>query len=352
MNAAGRARTGSSYTPRPMRQLFEYHPTIAYRFIPGLKVRVEHESGGYLVRTNSTGFRCEREFTPAKAPGTRRVLVFGDSFTAGDGVSNPKRYTDVLETLVPDLEVFNFGLSGTGTDQQYLVWREFARGIEADAVVMTVCVENIRRVNSKFRPYIDDKGEEKIYAKPYFEPAGDGVELRGVPVAREPLTKEELEAGEDGVAKTGRFAGLRVLVNKLGLRDIAQKVTGYQPLPEYDDAASPDWGLMRAVIKKWVGEVDLPVILMPWPVLQYVEETASSENCRARYRELDAEIRASRGPKGAFVLHDMLPDLWKYSAPERRAMRFPGADIHPTPSGHEAVARSLAPVVERVLESR
>ena len=323
-----------------MRQLFEYHPTIAYRFIPGLQVRVPHESGGYLIRTNSTGFRCEREFVPAKPPGTRRVLVFGDSFTAGDGVSNPKRYTDVLETLVPNLEVFNFGLSGTGTDQQYLVWKEYARAIEADAVVMTVCMENIRRVNSRFRPFVDDKGEEKVYSKPYFVEEGGKLELRGTPVPREPLTKAEVEH-QEGVAKTGRFAGLRVLVNKLGLRDLAQKVTGYQPLPEYDDADSPDWLLMRAVLKEWIGQVKRPVILMPWPVLQYIEETASPESCRARFREVAAETGCT--------LHDMLPDLWKYPAEERRAFRFPGADIHPTASGHGAVARSLAPVVERVL---
>jgi len=325
-----------------MRQLFEYHPTVAYRFIPGLKVRVEHESGGYLIRTNSTGFRCEREFAPARAPGMRRVLVFGDSFTAGDGVSNAKRYTDVLETHLPDLEVFNFGLSGTGTDQQYLIWREYAREIEADAVVMTVCMENIRRVNSRYRPFIDDKGEEKVYAKPYFVEEGGRLELRGTPVPREPLSKEQIEH-EEGVAKTGRFAGLRVLVNKLGLRDIAQKVTGYQPLPEYDDADSPDWRLMRAVLKEWIGQVKTPVILMPWPVLQYIEGTASPGHCRARFGEVAAEAGAH------CVLHDMLPDLWKYTPEERRGFRFPGADIHPTVSGHAAVAKSLAPVVERVL---
>ena len=33
------------------RQLLEYHPRIGHRFIPGLKARIEHEGGGYLVRT-------------------------------------------------------------------------------------------------------------------------------------------------------------------------------------------------------------------------------------------------------------------------------------------------------------
>src|ERR1700755_2605937 len=108
-------------------QLFEYHPVIGYRFIPGLKTRLEHEGGGYLVRTNDAGFRSEHEYTKAKTPGKFRILLFGDSFTAGDAVSNKHRYGDVLETLLPDIEVYNFGLSGSGTDQHYLIWREIAR---------------------------------------------------------------------------------------------------------------------------------------------------------------------------------------------------------------------------------
>lgn len=323
-----------------MRQLFEYHPTIAYRFIPGLRVRVPHESGGYLVRTNQTGFRCEREFVPERTPGTKRVLIFGDSFTAGDGVSNPKRYTDVLERLVPDLEVYNFGLSGTGTDQQYLIWREWARPLAADLVILMVAVENIRRVNSRSRLFLGDKGEERIYAKPYFELTDGVLQLRGIPVPRDPLPPEVLEQGQAGVAKTGRFETLRVLVNKMGLRDLAQKVTGYQPLPEYDDPKGPDWVLMRAVLLEWIRQVPQPVLLVPFPVFQYVEGTADPDHCVACFREAAAEAPCR--------LHDMLPDLHAYSPEQRRALRFP-VDIHPSPAGHEAVARSLAPVVERLL---
>ena len=31
-------------------------------------------------------------------------------------------------------EVYNFALSGSGTDQQYLIWKEYAQNIEADLV--------------------------------------------------------------------------------------------------------------------------------------------------------------------------------------------------------------------------
>ncbi len=44
------------------RQLFQYDPTIGYHFVPNLKARVEHEAGGYLLRTNRDGFRCRHPF--------------------------------------------------------------------------------------------------------------------------------------------------------------------------------------------------------------------------------------------------------------------------------------------------
>ena len=38
------------------RQLFEYNDVLGYRFIPNIKARIQHESGGYLLQTNSSGF--------------------------------------------------------------------------------------------------------------------------------------------------------------------------------------------------------------------------------------------------------------------------------------------------------
>ena len=122
-------------------QLFQHHPVIGYTFIPNLKTRIEHESGGYLVRTNAAAFRSEHEFSNPKTNGKCRVLLFGDSFTAGDAVSNKHRFGDVLETLIPDIEVYNFGLSGTGTDQHYLVWHEIANKFEYDVVVIVAQVD-------------------------------------------------------------------------------------------------------------------------------------------------------------------------------------------------------------------
>jgi len=329
-----------------MRQLYEYHPVVGYRYIPRLKVRIPHEGGGYLMQVNEQGFRADRPFVPAATPGYRRVLVFGDSFTAGDAVPNRQRYTDLLEARLPaagtaPVEVYNFGLSSTGTDQQYLIWREFACGIEHDLVVIAVFVENIRRVVAQFRPHRDEHGIERIYAKPYFQLDNDGLRLCQVPPRREPYGEHELDAGQAAaVDQGGRFLMLRKMVTKLGMREMVQHLTQYQPLPHYDSPANPAWRLMRAILTEWIRSLDRPVLLMPLPLPQHLDETCDPAPYQARFAELALELDCR--------LHDPLPDLLRIPSATRRQLRWE-KDIHFTPAGHDALAHSLQPVIADML---
>lgn len=329
------------------RPLLQHHPTLGYHFVPGLAARIDHEGGGYLFRTNGAGFRCRHEFVPRKQAGRFRILLFGDSYTAGDGVSDPARYGDVLETLLPGVEVYNLGLPGTGTDQHYLAWREVGRQLEHDLVVIATMVENIRRVTARYRPYRSARGEALLLAKPYFTLGEDGSPiLHGVPVPREPVATGDLSAEETAaVDRGGRLEWLRVAVNRLGpsAKAIAQRLSRYQPLPGYDRPDHPDWRLLEAILRQWIGEIAAPVVIFPIPLYQYVEGTASPAAYQARFGSLADPPRVT--------VHDPLPDLLAYPEPQRRAFRFE-RDCHPTPRGHRALAESLARAVAPRLERR
>jgi carbamoyltransferase len=329
------------------RQLFSYDPTIGYRFVPGLKARVDHEGGGYLLRTNQAGFRCRHEFTREKPPGVFRILLFGDSFTAGDAVSDKYRYGDLLESLLPGTQVLNFGLSGSGTDQQYLIWREHAAELEHDLVLIGVQVENIRRVVARYRAYQWADGEDVVLAKPYFTLESDGsLRLHQVPVPREPLARSAL-AGREAAAldQGGRFAWLRAPINRLGprVKDLVQRLTRYQPVPGYDRPDHPDWRLLEAILRRWLAEVSVPVVLCPIPLYQYIEETASPKRYQARFRSLEVPDRV--------IVHDPLPAFRAHSREERRRFRFE-RDVHPTRAAHRVLAESLAGCLEPLLERR
>jgi hypothetical protein len=324
------------------RRIFEYHPVIGHRFIPNLKARVPFEGGGYLVRTNEDGFRSDRPFHPTRTNACRRVLLFGDSCTAGEGVSNRQRYSDVLEAGIGNIEVYNFGVPGTGTDQQYLLWREFASGLESDLVIIAVFVENIRRVAARYRVYFDDVGRRVVYAKPYYTLSGGALTLHHVPPpprAVEPsgMTSDDRAAMDDG----GPFPRLRQVATALGAKAILQRHIGYEPLPEYRSPHTPAWRLMRAILVQWIGEIGASkVLLVPLPLYHHVEELADAAPYQARFADLAAEIGCR--------LHDPLPDLLRYSRAERRRFRFE-RDPHPTAEGHGALAASLRPVIERML---
>jgi carbamoyltransferase len=332
-----------------------YHPNIGFTFTPNHKARLPHESGGYLLRTNAAGFRSEREFVAAATPGKFRILLFGDSQAAGFGVGNRDRFSDLIETMVPDTEVFNYSLDGAGTDQQYLAWHE-AAAIDHDLLVIAPYVEDIKRVNSPYQRFIDANGSEVFYAKPWLEPRGDALLLHNVPVPKRPWTDAsrppmpQQQPGWNAPAQVNARAAYRLLpeslrraVRSTGLFDLGQKLIRIQHAPGYDRADNPGWQRLHAILAHWIGESRAPVLLLPVPMYTFVEETADASGYQTRYRELAAAT-------GAY-LHDPLPDLRARSPDERRAYRF-ATDPHLTRTGHRAMAESLAPVIAQVMQDR
>ena len=242
------------------------------------------------------------------------------------------------------VEVFNLALPGTGTDQQYLVWKDFAHEIEHDLVVLAVQVENIRRVNSRFRRVHDVFNQKIVLAKPYFElDAGGLTQPRHYPVPKAPLCEDNLSpADSPHVERGGRLEGMRNLINKMGpgVKQLIQRVAKPQPLPEYGSADRPEWQLMKAIIGQWCAEIRKPVLVYLLPVYTYVEELADPSAYQSRFRELENEV--------GFKLVDPLPQLQSRTREERRHFRFK-ADIHPTRAMHAALAGVLGAEIKSVL---
>ena len=323
------------------KRLMQYDPVLGYRFAPGLKVRIPHEGGGYLVKTNRDGFRCDHNVTPTKTK-ARRVLVFGDSYTAGDGVSNGKRYSDVLEQNLGDTEVLNFGLSGSGTDQQYLLFKQYTDRFVYDAVVISVLVENIKRNVARDREWSDRVGESICVPKPWFQMSSLGeLTLMGVPVPP-PYKRDSSVLSHSGAEQL--LLGARKIINRLGpdFKDRLQKMMRFQPLREYGSADNYSWKLMQAILTKWVSEIKVPVMIAVFPVYQYVEETANYKDVRKRFDELAHRTKVP--------IYHVVDDLLTYPVQVRRSFRFQ-TDDHPTPLAHKLVGEAMAKHLVSLLET-
>ena len=329
------------------RMVLRYHPTIGHLFVPNQYARLANESGGYALVTNGAGFRSDCEFVARK--GDRpRILAFGDSTLAGDNGPNGDRYSERLGELL-DAEVYNFGVSGTGTDQHLLILRECAKQVEGDLILLAVQVDAIRRVQASDRESIDRvTGSRVMVPKPYFTLEADGLGLHNVPVpkTRPPATTDPgRHANAAGGALQRLALGRRLRSVRTLLRERAPhaqaemyRLAGFTPYPEYDSDATPGWRLLEAIIRRFVDEAaPVPVLIVAVPTPEFFQYRA-----HPNYLRLFERFHAPE--RGVHVV-DITTPLASLPWDERRALTFRG-DVHFSAEGHRRVAEVLARAID------
>lgn len=136
----------AGYSPAHVNPLKAFHvadPAIGHRGRPGYEGRFKRPEFDIRVVHDERGFR-----RPAKPVDPdrceRKVLVYGDSFIWGWGVSPGQLVTDRLAMLRPDLCVYNFGINASGTAMQYTLFeREHLEMVaEGDLVVVLFCAND------------------------------------------------------------------------------------------------------------------------------------------------------------------------------------------------------------------
>ena len=98
---------------------------------------IQQRRGPFTV--NSAGMRARREYSKAPPPDTLRIALFGDSFTAGEAVSDDDAWGHQLEMELNQAgirtEVLNFGVGEYGMDQAFLRWQHLGRDYSPDIVI-------------------------------------------------------------------------------------------------------------------------------------------------------------------------------------------------------------------------
>ena len=155
---------------RPMYFSFDTFDTkLGYRTRANIRNRRVFDNK--VLNTNADGFRGLREFSLLKDPTKTRILLLGDSFTFGEGVSDDETYADVLQRALPNAEVINAGVHGYAHDQMLVMLREQLR-FKPDIVMLGYLPADLPRNLLSFRDY----------AKPWYTLGDSGLELHGIPV--------------------------------------------------------------------------------------------------------------------------------------------------------------------------
>jgi len=178
-------------------EAFQFDPELGWVPVPNAATQQTSGNRTISVRHNSLGLR-ERELSDI-APD--RFLFLGDSFTYGYDAEANERFSDLLQKALPRYGIVNAGVSGYGTDQQFLLMKRLWNEINPKYVVLTFCVDNDRDDNTSSYRY-------RKYHKPYFVRTGDGEwQVRGYPLPR--LSRNDLS--DSGWLE--RFALLRFAVD-------------------------------------------------------------------------------------------------------------------------------------------
>lgn len=121
--------------------LWRTHPERGHELRPGF-VGVSYDAP---VHINTDGLR-DFERAVDRSPMTHRVAVFGDSMTFGIGVPIEQTFPKVLERGLEDAgrraQVFNFGVSGYNTEQEYQYLREAFDRYAPEVVVWQFTTSN------------------------------------------------------------------------------------------------------------------------------------------------------------------------------------------------------------------
>lgn len=157
LEAAIRVR---GYDPEISKEM-RFHPSLGWTMDPEWS-RADH--------VNSDGFRFPA-VTPEKTPGQRRLLVLGDSFSAGTSfpysMTFPGRLQRWLTQGDDDWQVINLSAGDWGNAQQLLALREYGRRYEPDVVVLQLfpfndlCNDGIE---------LADTCSLRDYLRPYLQP--------------------------------------------------------------------------------------------------------------------------------------------------------------------------------------
>jgi len=152
--------------------LYRYDSVLGWFPIPGARERFV-ASREFSVINNSQGFRAP-EFVPSQRPG---IVFLGDSFVWGYDVEAEERFTEKLQARHPEWSVYNLGVSGYGTDQEYLLLQRYFALYQPRVVFLLYCVETDHEDNSSNMRYGG-------YYKPYCTIVDNRLQLQGVPVPR------------------------------------------------------------------------------------------------------------------------------------------------------------------------
>ena len=239
----------------------------------------------------------------------------------GWGVDNGDRFSDYLEMKYQNLDVMNFGASGTGTDQQLLIYENIAKLFEADAYIFAPCTINIIRNELDLSPTL--ARHPSYRPKPYFTLENASLVLHNVPVPNEQLSEvaaaKRLGSRALSSLDTSPYSYkiLRVLPERVRQSDLFNRLSIFvrNPYSGYGSESSDSWRLMWAILQRFIQQAQgKPVFIIPLPTYHHF-----ILNLPPTYVSRFAELH---NPEGNCFMINVLPYFSRLSSDELKQCKL------------------------------
>ena len=302
------AEVGRVYRPG-----FTGHFTfLAYRDVP--------------IRINSLGFRDDEPDPAAR----RRVIVLGDSIAFGAGVRAQDRFSDVLEQMLdrtgPPVDVVDWGINGTETNHQRLLYDRLADTLAHDVVLVAFCLNDVVSV-----PAADLYEKTARKSKPAAT-WGDRLGEKGLSL-HYLFTLRLAETGIDAIRARSGAAGT----------EADRKRTEYE----------------RFLARHWADDAEVARLK---DELAAIRDEAAARGARTviaifpyRFQFRSADFSPQR--KLTAIAADLGVSLVDLSEPfaatgDPDSLYLRGDDCHPDVRGHRIAAEAIAPAIEDALRTQ
>ena len=214
-----------------------YDPDLGWGNIPNLFIPDMYGPGVYL-RTNTVGFRGQRDI-PVRVPDDRvRVVCSGDSFTLGYGVDDDHAWCARLSARDARFETVNMGQGGYGIDQAYLWYKRDGAALDHHVQILAYITHDFGRMSStRFLGY----------GKPILTLRDGRLEVGNVPVPPRAFYATWLRQWQAAIR------GLRISEVIRRVREGRPRTAGAVPAAWAETPEDPVWKLARAVFADLVA---------------------------------------------------------------------------------------------------
>jgi len=288
------------------------------------RLRTEQAASQELVyRENRLGLR-DADYPADPAPGRRRVLVLGDSFTYGLGVADDDAvFCALLERELDrappagttGVDVLNGGIPGSLTTDWAALWQRAVPAFQPDVVLVVFFLRDGTEMGTQLR---------------YFD-----------------QIRELLDSGIHDRWPYRWCYLYRMFQDQRDRRTIGRAYAQqfHRAYRSEDPKVNRQWRVARRNLRRmrgWAEEQGITLALAVFPILVQLEDEAGYP-----FREEERIIREFSEQLGLPTL-DLLPAFLGQDAPD---LWVSAADQHPNAAGHRIAAAALLPFVRALVEA-